>query len=56
MNFLYLKLSGLMNRHHLFDLVVVGAIAACAIVFVRLPLGMRRSELADSSNTGLVNA
>jgi membrane-associated phospholipid phosphatase len=42
--------------HHLFDLVVGAAIAACAIIFVRLPLGIRGSEPAPGGSTGLVHA
>jgi membrane-associated phospholipid phosphatase len=42
--------------HHLFDLIVGGLIAACAIFFVRLPWGFRRSRLASGGNIGLANA
>jgi membrane-associated phospholipid phosphatase len=42
--------------HHLFDLVVGGAIALSAIAFVRLPLGVRRDRLAISGDVGLANA
>jgi len=37
-------------------LIVGGVIAACAIVFVRLPLNVRRYRLAASSDVGLANA
>jgi membrane-associated phospholipid phosphatase len=40
--------------HHLFDLIVGGVIAACAIAFVRLPLGDRRHAI--SGGVELVNA
>jgi hypothetical protein len=33
--------------HHLFDLIVGGVIAACAIAFVRLPLGVPASSFGD---------
>ena len=42
--------------HHLFDLIVGGMIAACAISLVRLPLGVRRNRLAISADVGLANA
>jgi membrane-associated phospholipid phosphatase len=42
--------------HHLFDLIVGAVIAACAIFFVRLPWGFRRSRLASGGNIGLANA
>jgi len=42
--------------HHLFDLVVGGVIAACAIFFVRLPVSVRRSGLAASGDVGLASA
>ena len=42
--------------HHLIDVIVGGVIAACAIVFVRLPLNVRRYRLAASSDVGLANA
>ena len=42
--------------HHLFDLIVGGVIAVCAISFVRLPLGVRRHRLAISGGVGLANA
>jgi hypothetical protein len=35
--------------HHLFGLIVGGAIAACAIAFVRLLLGARHHRLAIST-------
>ena len=40
--------------HHLIDLVVGAAIAACAIFVVRLPLGVRRHRSAAS--VALANA
>lgn len=40
--------------HHLFDLIVGGAIAICAISFVRLPLGFWRYAISGSA--GLINA
>src|SRR4051812_1208025 len=42
--------------HHLFDLIVGGVIAVCAISFVRLPPGVRRHRLAISGGVGLANA
>jgi membrane-associated phospholipid phosphatase len=42
--------------HHLFDLVVGAAIAAGAIFFVRLPLGVRRYPLGASGGVGLAGA
>jgi membrane-associated phospholipid phosphatase len=42
--------------HHLIDLAAGGAIAACAISFVRLPLRVRRNRVAGSSEVGLANA
>jgi membrane-associated phospholipid phosphatase len=42
--------------HHLFDLIVGGAIAASAIVFVRLPLGVRRPRLTTGDDVGLARA
>jgi membrane-associated phospholipid phosphatase len=41
--------------HHLFDLVVGAAIAALAIVLVRLPFGVRRYPLEASAGVGLAN-
>jgi membrane-associated phospholipid phosphatase len=41
--------------HHLFDLVVGGVIAACAIVFVRLPVSVRRPGLAASGDVSLAS-
>ena len=40
--------------HHLFDLIIGGVIAVCAIAFVRVPLGVRRHAI--SGGAGLVNA
>jgi membrane-associated phospholipid phosphatase len=42
--------------HHLFDLIVGGVISVCAILFVRLPVGVRRYRLEISSGAGLANA
>ena len=42
--------------HHLFDLIVGRAIAACAIFFVRFPLRVRRDRLPANSNVGLASA
>jgi membrane-associated phospholipid phosphatase len=42
--------------HHLFDLIVGGAIAAMAISFVRLRQGVRRDRLTACGNVGLANA
>lgn len=42
--------------HHLLDLVVGGMIAACAIFFVRLSLGVRHDRLATSGDVGLASA
>jgi predicted small integral membrane protein len=42
--------------HHLFDLVVGAAIAACAIVFVRHRPAVRRYPMAASADVGLAKA
>jgi membrane-associated phospholipid phosphatase len=43
--------------HHLFDLIVGGAIAAGSIAIVRIPYRVeRRSSATAHSNTGLANA
>jgi membrane-associated phospholipid phosphatase len=42
--------------HHLFDLIVGGAIAASAIFLVRLPLVAQRFRSAISSDVSLANA
>ena len=42
--------------HHLIDLIVGGAIAACAIFVVRLPLGVRRYRLVKAGAVALASA
>ena len=42
--------------HHLVDLIAGGMIAACAIFFVRLPLGVRHHRLAANGAVGLAGA
>jgi membrane-associated phospholipid phosphatase len=42
--------------HHLVDLIAGGAIAACAIFMVRLPLGVRDDRLVASGVGSLANA
>lgn len=42
--------------HHLFDLVVGVAIAVCAIVLVRVPLGVRTTGLQPNPGLGLAKA
>ena len=42
--------------HHLFDLIIGGAIAVCAIWFVRLPLGVWHHRLAIGGDVDLAKA